>query len=89
VTKKLFLKSNKVVFSDGVFYYRQDNVHAITKIFSKKNFFVLSSSSRLFELLKENNFDKKVMYVNQQALLRTYLHLYRVFENYQFESETD
>ena len=55
VTRKLFLKSNKVVFSEGVFYYRQDNVKAITKTFTKKNFFVLNSSWKLYNLLKEKN----------------------------------
>jgi glycosyltransferase involved in cell wall biosynthesis len=89
VTRKLFLKSNKVVFSDGVFYYRQDNVQAITKTFSNKNFFVLNTSWRLFELLKENNFDDKVIYENQIALLRTYLHLYGISQNYDFNTETD
>lgn len=89
VTRKLFLKSNKIVFSDGLFQYRQDNINAITKTFSKKNFFVLNSSWRLFELLKGNNFEHKVIYQNQLALLRTYLHLYRMYENYDFNSETD
>lgn len=89
VTRKLFFKSNKVVFSNGLFQYRQDNANAITKTFSKKNFFVLNTWWRLFEFLKENNLEDKVIYQNQLGLLRTYLHLYRIFEKYDFNSETD
>ena len=89
VTRKLFLKSNKVVFSEGLFQYRQDNANAITKTFSKKNFFVLNTWWRLFEFLKENNLEDKVIYQNQLGLLRTYLHLYRIFEKYDFNTETD
>ena len=89
VTRKLFFKSNKVVFSNGLFQYRQDNANAITKTFSKKNFFVLNTWWRLFEFLKENNLEDKVIYQNQLGLLRTYLHLYRIFEKFDFNSETD
>lgn len=89
VTRKLFLKSNKVVFSDGLFQYRQDNANAITKTFSKKNFFVLNTWWRLFEFLKENNLEDKVIYQNQLGLLKTYSHLYKMYESYDFISETD
>ena len=52
MTRKLFLKSNKVVFSSGTFFYRQDNLKAITKIFSEKNFYVLNTLKMIRERLR-------------------------------------
>lgn len=89
VTRKLFLNSNKVVFSDGMFYYRQDNTNAITKSFSKKNFYVLNSSWKLYQLLKENNFDEEVVLKSQLGLMQQYLDFCLLFEIYTFDSEKD
>lgn len=89
VTRKLFLNSNKVVFSDGIFYYCQDNANAITKSFSKKNFYVLNSSWKLYLLLKENNFDEEVIFKKQLGLMQQYLDFCLHFETYIFESEED
>ena len=89
VTRKLFLKSNKVVFSEGVFYYRQDNVKAITKTFTKKNFFVLNSSWKLYNLLKENDFEEKVVFNCQLGIIQQYLDIFSLYEAYRFESELD
>lgn len=89
VTRKLFLKSNKVVFSEGIFFYRQDNPNAITKTFSKKNFYVINTSWRLFNLLQENKFEKKVVFESQLSLLRKYSHMVATFELYPFASEAE
>ena len=89
VTRKLFLKSNKVVFSDGIFYYRQDNLKAITKTFTKKNFFVLNSSWKLYNLLKENDFEEKVVFNCQLGIIQQYLDIFSLYEAYRFESELD
>ncbi|WP_026977882.1 glycosyltransferase family 2 protein [Flavobacterium tegetincola] len=89
VTRKLFLKSNKIVFSGGLFYYRQDNEHAITKSFSKKNFYVLNTSWKLLKLLKENNFDEEVVFKHQLVLMQQYLDFRILYERYCFESEDD
>lgn len=84
-TRKLFLKSNKVVFSEGIFYYRQDNPNAITKTFSKKNFYALNTNLRLFNLLKENQFEPKVVFGSQLHLLKNYSHIAAAFELYDFK----
>ena len=89
VTRKLFLKSNKVVFSEGVFYYRQDNANAITKIFGKKNFYVLNTSWRIYSLLKENNFEEKVVFKSQLGIMQQYLDIWSQYEVFNFESEED
>ncbi len=89
VTRKLFLKSNKVVFSDGIFYYRQDNLKAITKTFTKKNFYVLNSSFKLYTLLKENNFKEEIVFNSQLSILQQYLDIYSLFEAFKFESDFD
>jgi len=54
-----FLACNKVVFCDGVFYYRQDNPDAITKKISYKTFDRAMNHFMLYKLLKENNFPSK------------------------------
>ncbi len=88
-TRKLFLKSNKVVFSEGTFFYRQDNPNAITKTFSKKNFYVLNTNLRLFNLLKENQFEKKEVFDSQLFLLRHYSHIVATFGLYNFDSKEE
>ena len=89
VTRKLFLKSNKVAFSDGMFYYRQDNLNAITKSFSKKNFYVLNTSWNLYQLLKENDFDQEVVLKSQLVLMQQYLDFRLLSEKYTFNNEKD
>lgn len=86
VTRKMFLKSNKVVFSEGVFYYRQDNIAAITKTFSKKNFYTLNSLKRTYELLKNNGVEKKYLLTTQLSLFRKFLTSSIHFDLYKFDS---
>lgn len=89
ITRKLFLKSDKVVFSKGVFYYRQDNSNAITKTFSKKNFYTLNSVLRLYYLLEENNFNKNHIINIQFSLLLKYLKLTSIYQFYDFDSKIE
>jgi len=89
ITRKMFLKSNKVVFCEGTFFYRQDNLDAITKTFSKKNFFVLNTFEKLYDLLKENNVDKKYIYETQFNFMRVYIKLASIYSLYDFKTETD
>ena len=46
-TRKLLLNCNKIAFSDGIFYYRIDNPHAITKKMSLKLFDVFETNRKL------------------------------------------
>ena len=55
-TRNFLLNSNKVVFSDGIFYYGKENQDAITKKISIKLFDRCITNRRLLELLKSNNF---------------------------------
>jgi glycosyltransferase involved in cell wall biosynthesis len=89
ITRKLFLKSNKVVFCEGVFYYRQDNSQAITKTFSKKNFYSLNSAYKLYTLLNENNFDKNLIINVQFSILLRFLQLTSIATHYGFDSNND
>lgn len=89
VTRKLFLNSNKVVFSEGVFYYRQDNSNAITKTFGKKNFYVLNTSWKLYLLVKENNFNESIVFKRQLGIMQQYLDLFSTFKSFKFELESD
>lgn len=72
MTRKFFSLSNKVVFSEGTFYYRQDNSNAITKNFSVKNFYTLNTLFKLYNLLKENNVAKQHLQNVQFKLLNDY-----------------
>jgi len=55
-----FFHCNKVVFSGGVFYYRQDNSEAITKKPSYKQFDGPYTHFKLFEFLNNNKFASDV-----------------------------
>jgi hypothetical protein len=72
-----------------MFYYRQDNLQAITKTFTAKNFYTLNTLFRLFNLLKENNFDKSHIVSIQYLILTRYLQLSSKFQFYDFETEID
>lgn len=89
MTRKMFLKSNKVVFSTGTFFYRQDNLKAITKTFSKKNFYALYTLEKLYHLLKENEIDRKYIYQTQFDFLRVYMKLASTSSFYNFSTEID
>lgn len=89
VTRKLFLKSNKVVFSEGIFYYRQDNSNAITKTFGKKNFYILNSSWKLYLLVKQNNFSEHIVFKRQLGIMQQYFDLFKTFKSFDFAIESD
>jgi glycosyltransferase involved in cell wall biosynthesis len=82
ITRKILFKSNKVVFSEGIFFYRQDNPDAITKNITKKNFYVLNTLKRVSDFLEENKFDQKIVTLAQFNLYRKlikYTALYKIF----------
>lgn len=54
----LFFHCNKVVFSSGTFYYRQDNLAAITKKISPGTFDYPYTDFRLFEFLRDQQFPR-------------------------------
>lgn len=87
-----FLNCNKVVFSEGVFFYRQDNDEAITKKITYKTFDSAYTQYRLYKLLKENSFPQSV--IEKEALkvvsilntLRAQLEIKRLeFSQYEIE----
>lgn len=55
-----FYNCNKVAFSKWSFFYRQDNPQAITKKLSYKTFDLPYTDFRLFQFLKDNNFQTEV-----------------------------
>jgi glycosyltransferase involved in cell wall biosynthesis len=64
-----FFHANKVVFSGGVFYYRSDNVNAITRKPSYKQFDKPYTHFKLFEFLVANQFDPALA---AQELMRAF-----------------
>ena len=87
--RKLFLKSNSVVFCEGTFFYRQDNPQAITKTFSKKNFYTLHSAMRLYQLMEDHNFTKNSIINVQFALLLKYVELASIHLFYDFDTVSE
>jgi glycosyltransferase involved in cell wall biosynthesis len=55
-TREFYFYARKVVFCDGIFYYRQDNPNAITKKITIKNFEAVYTYVKLYEFLKEKNY---------------------------------
>ncbi|MFN9691794.1 MAG: glycosyltransferase family 2 protein [Vampirovibrionales bacterium] len=59
-TRVFYLNCNKVVFSEGVFYYREDNPEAITKSISWQRFEELGTQVRLLHIVLDGDFDEAV-----------------------------
>ncbi len=57
-----FMNCNKVVFSEGCFYYRQDNPQAITKKTTYKTFDRPYTQFRLYEYVKDKQFPVEVVH---------------------------
>jgi glycosyltransferase involved in cell wall biosynthesis len=89
MTRKILFKSNTVAFCDGIFYYRQDNLEAITKNVSKKNFYTLNTLKRMYDFLEENKFDKKYVIRQQFDLYRKYILYSSLFNTFHFKSNVD
>jgi glycosyltransferase involved in cell wall biosynthesis len=77
--RKLFFKSNKVVFCKGIFFYRQDNKNAITKTFGINNYYSVLTVHHIYKLLEGNHFESTVVDSYLIAVFRTYYKLYRFF----------
>lgn len=67
-TRVLLINSKKVVFSDGVFYYRQNNPNAITKAFSPIRFGMIETNARLRQLALDKNVYQAMPLINKQSL---------------------
>lgn len=72
MTRKLFHKSNGIAFCDGKFLYRQNNSLALTKSFSKKNYYSLLTLLRLYNFLEVNRYNEFIVISKLDAVLRTY-----------------
>ncbi|TWI60653.1 glycosyltransferase involved in cell wall biosynthesis [Pseudoduganella lurida] len=57
----LFINANKVVFSGGTFYYRQDNAAAVTKRFTYRSFDFAYTQLRLYQLLAAEGYPADVL----------------------------
>lgn len=77
ITRKLLMKSNKVAFCDGIFYYRQDNKMAITKTYDIKNYNIILTDFRVYKLLEENNFEPGIIASVLYKLYVVYFNQYR------------
>lgn len=89
VTRKLFLKAKNVAFSEGVFFYRQDNPEAITKQRSFHNFYQLNTSLKILRLLQENNCEEALVLQYKYALVRQFIECKMQLQNFDFPSEIE
>lgn len=60
-TRMFFFHAAKVVFSDGIFYYRQDNPGAITKKWNANQLDYIETCQRLAEFSKQHGFSEDVL----------------------------
>ena len=81
MVRKLFFKSNKVVFCHGVFYYRQDNENAITKTFGFKNYFSILKEYKIYKLLLDNNFNEEIVNFKLYDIYKIFIQLYKFHLN--------
>lgn len=86
ITREILFKSHKVAFSKGVFYYRQDNLNAITKTFTDKNFYSLLTKKRVSDLFVNNNLKHK--FESQMIVFQFYLYLRSKYKTFHFASPT-
>ena len=86
VTRKIFYKSKTVAFSEGTFFYRQDNINAITKKVDVTIFYTLNTLLKLYFFIKENNFHKHLILQYQYKLQRQFLEYYALFKIFKFEN---
>lgn len=59
--RMFFLNANKVVFSEGIFYYRQDNAEAVTKKTTHRTFDYPYTQLRLYQMLYAEGFPGDVL----------------------------
>tara|TARA_B100000780_G_C21120997_1_gene454081 strand:+ start:1302 stop:2306 length:1005 start_codon:yes stop_codon:yes gene_type:complete len=76
IFKKILLKTNKVAFSKGTFYYNLSNKDAISKKFSKQQFERLLADQKLILLMEESNIDLRYIHFYERASLNNMLRLY-------------
>lgn len=84
-TRLLFLNANKIVFSDGIFYYGQNNPNAITKKFSLIHFDSLITFEKLDNILVKNSFSKQ----EKDKFRRLFFNKILFLLNQYFEYEQD
>ena len=89
VSRKLFLKSQTVAFSQGTFYYRQDNPNAITKGFTFKNFYSLNTHWHLYDLAISENLETEIATKLFENFVTNYLEFKIKYESYKFEIQRD
>ncbi|MCL9808509.1 glycosyltransferase family 2 protein [Flavobacterium luminosum] len=89
MTRKIFLKCQKVAFCDSVFYYRQDNPKAITKSFSEKNFYRLNTFKRIWFLIVHHKFDSRIALEYLFGLNYNFLALKCLSRRFNFNSKDE
>jgi len=89
VTRKWFLESDKVVFSEGTFFYRQDNPNAITKTYGKKNFYALNSRQKVWQLIYDSKSLEQYKYSAYRDFIYNYYHTIKKYKTYKFENLQD
>lgn len=91
-TREFYLNCNKVVFSGGEFYYRQDNLNALTKKITPKTFECINTDIALIRLIIKNKlnnkFLKKLIKRSIGSLLEFYLILYTTENELSTEDKT-
>ncbi|MEM6409336.1 MAG: glycosyltransferase family 2 protein [Pseudomonadota bacterium] len=59
--RRFFLACDKIGFCDGIFYYRQDNSEAITKVLKPARLDEVAANFEVWKLLKESAFERETL----------------------------
>lgn len=87
ITRKLFFKSKQVAFSEGIFFYRQDNENAITKKVDESVFYALNTLLKLYFFIKDNHFDKLLVLQYQYKLQKKYFDFIVLSADFVFKND--
>jgi len=61
-TRRFYLNANKVVFSEGLFFYRQDNPNALTKKITEKTFETIFAEIEITQICEKMELGKDVLW---------------------------
>jgi len=80
-TRMFYFNSNKVVFSEGKFFYRQGNPNAITSKWSISQLDYIKTCNKIETFLIENGFGYREIAINRQMLVNEFIRIMIKFKS--------
>jgi len=86
-TRMLFNNSKKVVFSSGIFYYRQNNPNAITQKWSPNLLDYIKTNESLQKFILDNCFPETYINVLEKAILHDLIRIKLILNKHRLKIE--